>query len=809
MATLTTSNEITSFENQYTLGSVWELATDAEQISAANTVEGIWNTLDWYENRNPFHNPEFFTSIVYLYAASCRFVVENDGSLSAVNTQIRDLLRQYIHTAIGEGSSRSRPLGAPAPAARSATAAPAPTAPGTTAPPSFAHYIGAWASLTAVERADIQIGDMVLRDGRFWIAHLRDTARTTEPGTGTVDGWHPISSAFRGNVTATMPPRHYDFEDIVNVPDGVGDNQRAEGTWMCLIEGSYTLATITDFDSVNWVHFDNADQLITRFQEILTQFAADGDFRFSHLTGQIAGSQIPDDLVMRRMINDAAVGEAELEANSVTSVKVAANAITAEKVADAAITGPKLAVNSVSANKIASDAVTGVKIDTGAITSTKIGMHAVLASKLAHNAVETLAVKDGAITEAKLAAAVIAQLGGSSSSPSPSGGGGGSNVTFYSGVNDSVVDILPEAAVITIADVVVAEGDAVVAWLNGTGFVSGTAVSGIITASLYQGSTRIRQESQDFSHSTMAYQKGQVVLNHVAKPDAGTYTYEFRATSNRETTRLVNSSMVLGVFGAASSGGGGGTTTPTTGTSAPAIVTGATLPAPDAASGTQFYGAPVDSGHAEKLYYARGVADRTQIHMTADYLSDARGKFAKYGYAASATTGLVAGGSVNPPTSRITRLWIEHTGLNEQNNYHIVCHTTSALATASSLDLRFDGAAAVRLFRVAGSPNNAPVYSTGSTNVSRPFNAGSTVLIQGRFFQGQVDVNLADADYYTQIATDEDLAALGGKVALEHSAIRAYADSRIQATVPVFVEVTNEAAANAKPDDDGIFYYWS
>ena len=806
MATLVTDSQILAFENEYTLGSVWQSATDAEQISAANTTEGIWRGLEWIVN--PFDSADTFIEIRYHYAASCRFVVENDGSLSAVNTNIRDLLRRYIHTEPGQGTAKARPLGTPAPTARSAPAAPAPSTstPGATGLPSFAHYIGAWASLTAGERADIQIGDMVLRDGRFWIAHLRDTARATEPGTGTVDGWHPISSAFRGNVTATTPPRHYDFEDIVNVADGVGNNPRAEGTWMCLIEGSYTLATITDFDSVNWVHFDNADQLITRFQEILTQFATDGDFRFSHLTGQIAGSQIPDDLIIRRMINDAAVGEAELGTGSVTSVKISANAITAEKVADAAITGPKLAVNSVSADKIASDAVSGAKLDTGAVSSTKIGMHAVLADKLANNAVETRAVKDGAITESKLAAAVISQLGGSSSSSS----GGAFDATQ---VTTGDVEVATASTWAASADMAAALRNFIIpasGWALlklGEGGASGNLYTHGEYHTFNWSDLRAINAS---THGTLIDFSASAQELAFTNAIQGTTLYLGRTSDNKllvSTSNATRDPHPLTLYTVSSSGGGSTTTTPTT--SAPAIVTSATLPAPDAATGTQFYGAPVDAGHAEQIYYARGVSDRTQVHMTTDYLSDARGKFAKYGYAASATTGLVAGGSINPPTSRITRLWIEHTGLNEQNNYHIVCHTTGALATASSLDLRFDGAAAVRLFRVAGSPNDAPVYSTGSTNVSRPFNAGSTVLIQGRFFQGQVDVNLSAADYYTRIATDEDLAALGGKVALEHSAIRAYTDSRIQATVPVFVEVTNEAAATAKPDDDGVFYYWS
>ena len=62
-----------------------------------------------------------------------------------------------------------------------------------------------------------------------------------------------------------------------------------------------------------------------------------GASAFSELTGQIAASQIPDDIVTRAKIGDAAVGTDQLGVNAVTTAKIADDAITAAKIADGVI----------------------------------------------------------------------------------------------------------------------------------------------------------------------------------------------------------------------------------------------------------------------------------------------------------------------------------------------------------------------------------------------------------------------------------------------------------------------------------------
>ena len=208
MATLLTDSQVLALENEYTLGSVWEDATDAEKVSAANTAEAVWRTFEWIVN--PFDNAATFAEIRYLFAASCRFVVENDGSLSAVNTQTRDLLRRYLHTEPGQGTAKSRPLG------------------------------------------------------------VNTSTSTNTSGSS--------STPLTGSQIAAL------------LDAAIGTGWREVGA--------------TDF----W-----------------------------ELTGTVAGNQIPDDVLVRRMFGDSAVGSVELGLHSVTTTKVADHAITEEKLGQAVV----------------------------------------------------------------------------------------------------------------------------------------------------------------------------------------------------------------------------------------------------------------------------------------------------------------------------------------------------------------------------------------------------------------------------------------------------------------------------------------
>ena len=100
-------------------------------------------------------------------------------------------------------------------------------------------YLGPYANLSAAERAEVDLGDYVLLNNRYWIVHQRVQARASAPGSGVNDGWRPLDGQFRG--TAPAQARFYD----------AGDHTIVGGIlYFCEVEGSYTAAEIPGSD--NW-----------------------------------------------------------------------------------------------------------------------------------------------------------------------------------------------------------------------------------------------------------------------------------------------------------------------------------------------------------------------------------------------------------------------------------------------------------------------------------------------------------------------------------------------------------------------------
>lgn len=135
------------------------------------------------------------------------------------------------------------------------------------------------------------------------------------------------------------------------------------------------------------------------------------------LTGQITGTQIGDNSISTSKIAANAVTANQISAGSVTADKVAANAITADKVSAGAISADKIAANAVTATKIAADAVTAGKIAANAveadnivsnsITTAKIAAGAVSASQIAANAITSDKIFAGSVTTDKIATDAI------------------------------------------------------------------------------------------------------------------------------------------------------------------------------------------------------------------------------------------------------------------------------------------------------------------------------------------------------------------------------------------------------------------
>lgn len=89
--------------------------------------------------------------------------------------------------------------------------------------------------------------------------------------------------------------------------------------------------------------------------------------------------------------------EAQIGNNTISDVKLKANAVTQTKILDGAI----------STSKLGNLVVTSTKIADGAITTAKVLDNAVTAPKIAANAVETAKIKDAAVTNAKIGAAAV------------------------------------------------------------------------------------------------------------------------------------------------------------------------------------------------------------------------------------------------------------------------------------------------------------------------------------------------------------------------------------------------------------------
>ena len=95
-------------------------------------------------------------------------------------------------------------------------------------------------------------------------------------------------------------------------------------------------------------------------------------------------------------IGDSSVTTNKLANNAVTEAKIASNAVTTNKLANNAVTEAKIADGVVPTNKLANNAVTEAKIASNAVTTAKIADDAVTAAKIADGVLPTNATKEKA-----------------------------------------------------------------------------------------------------------------------------------------------------------------------------------------------------------------------------------------------------------------------------------------------------------------------------------------------------------------------------------------------------------------------------
>lgn len=107
-------------------------------------------------------------------------------------------------------------------------------------------------------------------------------------------------------------------------------------------------------------------------------------------------------------IPDGSITTAKLADNAVTSAKIKAKTITGKELALGAVSGDIIQKNTIVASKLADGCVGAAAIADGAITASKIGTAEVGTAALAPGAVTTDKIADGAVTTDKLATSSVA-----------------------------------------------------------------------------------------------------------------------------------------------------------------------------------------------------------------------------------------------------------------------------------------------------------------------------------------------------------------------------------------------------------------
>lgn len=120
----------------------------------------------------------------------------------------------------------------------------------------------------------------------------------------------------------------------------------------------------------------------------------------SHLTG-IGAAAIADGSITTSKIATDAVTSIKIINGGVTTPKLATDAVTTTAILDAAVATSKIATDAVAAAKILNAAVTTPKLATDAVTGTAILNATITTNKLANDSVATAAILNAAVTTAK------------------------------------------------------------------------------------------------------------------------------------------------------------------------------------------------------------------------------------------------------------------------------------------------------------------------------------------------------------------------------------------------------------------------
>ena len=119
----------------------------------------------------------------------------------------------------------------------------------------------------------------------------------------------------------------------------------------------------------------------------------------------LSAAAITSSVVLRPapfLLENGAVGSADLANDAVTTAKIADNAVSSAKLAENAVTTNNIANSAVTGSKIASDAVDDTKIASGAVGTTELADNAVTSAKILPSAVDGTRILDNSIRDADI-----------------------------------------------------------------------------------------------------------------------------------------------------------------------------------------------------------------------------------------------------------------------------------------------------------------------------------------------------------------------------------------------------------------------
>lgn len=124
--------------------------------------------------------------------------------------------------------------------------------------------------------------------------------------------------------------------------------------------------------------------------------------------GSITTAKLADNAVTSDKIKSSAVGTSQLAIGAVTGDIIQDNTIVASKLADKVITSSKMADNAVEARSLAPLSVGFAALQNNCVTAVKINPKSITTESLADSCVTTDKIADGAVTESKLAPSSVA-----------------------------------------------------------------------------------------------------------------------------------------------------------------------------------------------------------------------------------------------------------------------------------------------------------------------------------------------------------------------------------------------------------------